>query len=432
MRLYLKLFVLFGLTSMPMAQEYDTTPTDSAISFSPTAAAPEFAPAFEPLAETSSDSLTTDTETNTAQSPAESVPPSQEKPALEISSDNPAVHFRIQEQVIQDSLDLVIRDQGKVRSEVETGMTPLRPKDEFETTASFETRKSAWEKDRDAKAATQLAPLMQKEKALRESLAKVHKDAAAQQGFLRIESEPQGAKVFVDGVESGKTPATVEHLWAGRRKVVLQLDGFQEFIATPDVQGSETTKLKAKLEEKSIFSEPHEVNLSALLAQDTPSVVVYQTRIAALLARISEVNEEAAAMLSDLKLKRPLQPKGEFETQAEFDKRQKEWLKAGQTEYAKIQQKQGEYVTRLQRAIEVLQDYILVQAGSPKAHLVPGNQMMLGAYNADAEQYPFTAENQEADYAFHWEGAMNIPVADAKAMNRQTEDCQLRAMYYDI
>ena len=56
----------------------------------------------------------------------------------------------------------------------------------------------------------------------------------ATQGSLRIESQPSGAMVFVDGNRVGRTPKTLNGLPAGRVRIEARLDGYapQEKIAT--------------------------------------------------------------------------------------------------------------------------------------------------------------------------------------------------------
>jgi len=42
-----------------------------------------------------------------------------------------------------------------------------------------------------------------------------------------INSDPQGAKVYVDGQEQGITPAYIPFVYYGSREIVLQKDGYQ-------------------------------------------------------------------------------------------------------------------------------------------------------------------------------------------------------------
>ena len=340
--------------------------------------------------------------------------------------------FQQREQMLNDSVAGVDASIGAARASVEAQMPVLRPKDEFETTDAFNARKAAWEKDRDSKCVASVTPMQKRAQELKNELDALHKSAADLQGSVEITSNPKGAKVLLDGKEIGQTPMTLEHLWTGKTVITLSLDGYMDFVATPEIKGGKSVDLDAALQERGIFSPTDEVNLSALLAKDTVSVLTFQGRIARLQARIAQVDQEIQAILSDLPNKFPLTPKGEFETQDAFNKRQGEWLTQGQKRYAELQQKHQVYRTRLLRAIEVLQDYILVAAGQPKAHSVNVAAMTLATYNADQSLYPFAVENQEDGFVFRWDGTMKISVDEAKAMNKQTTGFELQAMYYDI
>jgi len=353
-------------------------------------------------------------------------------PTVAKVSADPKTAFQQREQILNDSIAALEASITVVRSSVETQMPVLRPKDEFETTDAFNARKASWEKERDAKVVAQIAPMQKREQEVKTALDALHKSAVDLQGSLEITSIPKGAKILVDGKELGKTPMTLEHQWAGKPVITLSLEGFMDYVATPEIKGGKSADLEATLQERGIFSPVDEVNLSAVLAKDTVSVVVFQSRIARLQARVAQVDQEIQPMLSELPVKFPLAPKGEFETQDAFNKRHNEWSNAGQKRYAELQEKHKVYRTRLLRAIEVLQDYILVAAGQPKPHVVNVSNMVLATYNADQAQYPFSVENQEDGFAFRWDGSMKISIEEAKAMNKQTTGFEIQAMYYDI
>lgn len=336
------------------------------------------------------------------------------------------------EQALQDSITKVEQSISNACASVDSEIGPLSPKDEFETSDAFEKRKAAWTQTRDSKCASLVAPLKKQKETFVTSLKDLQKSAASLQGTLEISSIPKGAKVFIDGQERGKTPLVLENLWAGNIVLKLTLDGYQEFIASPEIKAKDEVELEATLQEKSIFSEIDEVNLSALLAKDTPSVVVYQARIARIQARITQVDGEFQSILQDQQLKNPLAPKNEFETQEAFDKRQAQWMKQNEKQSASSRKKYDTYRARLNRAIEVLQDYILVQAGEPKSLAIASSAMTLTSYNADAGKYGFTTQYEQDGFAFLYEGNLKMSTDDAKATKKVSDGFELKAKYYDI
>lgn len=334
------------------------------------------------------------------------------------------------EQAIRDSILTV--DQAIANACASIEMPPFAPKDEFETSEAFTLRKTTWEKSKEEKCAGVVAPLKKKKDDLTTAFREVQKQGADLKGSLEITSNPKGARIFIDGIEMGKSPTTIEDLWAGKVQVKLILDGYQEFFAAADVKGKDNVELAAILQEKSIFSEMDEVNLSGLLAKDTPSVAVYQTRISRIQTRLEQVKGEFETILLEIRLKNPLPPKNEFETQEAYDKRQADWKKKDDEATGSSRGKYELYKTRLSRAIEVLQDYILVAAGEPKSLDIPAAQMTLGAYNADASQYAFTAQNEKDGFSFLYEGSLKMSPEDAKATNKVSDGFKLTAKYYDI
>ena len=70
-------------------------------------------------------------------------------------------------------------------------------------------------------------------------------------GTLNVQSEPQGALVFVDGVLKGKTPCSLSDISPGRLTVEVQLDEYTPQEKEVDVTAGETQMLKFVLERAS-------------------------------------------------------------------------------------------------------------------------------------------------------------------------------------
>lgn len=67
-------------------------------------------------------------------------------------------------------------------------------------------------------------------------------------GSLAVSSEPSGAKVIIDGTDTGlKTPCTIEKLSPGPHKIRLVKTGYRATDITRNVQSGETTRVSANL-----------------------------------------------------------------------------------------------------------------------------------------------------------------------------------------
>lgn len=67
-------------------------------------------------------------------------------------------------------------------------------------------------------------------------------------GDLKIRSNPNGAKVFLDGVEEGVTPLVLRRLPAGEHKVLLKKDGYKPVERKAVCWNNAMTSLKVKME----------------------------------------------------------------------------------------------------------------------------------------------------------------------------------------
>lgn len=64
---------------------------------------------------------------------------------------------------------------------------------------------------------------------------------------LRVESDPAGAMVYVDGNRIGVSPLNIPDAGPGQHKVDLNLEGYQDYSDTVSVKEGESAKLEAKL-----------------------------------------------------------------------------------------------------------------------------------------------------------------------------------------
>jgi len=67
-------------------------------------------------------------------------------------------------------------------------------------------------------------------------------------GSIQVSSRPSHARVFIDGVDKGKTPLTVRRLKVGRHEVVVIKEGYRIYIKDVYVDIGERVYLKTELE----------------------------------------------------------------------------------------------------------------------------------------------------------------------------------------
>lgn len=336
------------------------------------------------------------------------------------------------EKAIQDSIAAVEASMTVACASLDAQSTPLAPKGEFETSDAYAKRQSEREKLRAEKCSAAQSPWLTKRKALQASLEQTRKQSLKMQGSLEIESTPKGARVWVNGKDMGKTPLTISNLWKGKPEVSLILDGYRDYVAVPEIHAGKATELEVELQEKSIFSQEKEVDLRTLLKQDTAQTSVYNARKELLAARIAQIDSEVQVLYGEFALKHPLTAKGEFETQAAYDKRQAQWEKDNQAKNEVIQKKYNAYRTRLKRAIEVLEDYTLALEAAPKTKVLDISGLTLQSYNADAGKYSLVAQSSDASFAFRYDGFLSMSLEEAKMVNKQTTGMDMALVYYDV
>jgi len=336
------------------------------------------------------------------------------------------------EKAIQDSIAAVEASMAVACASLEAQSTPLAPKGEFETSDAYAKRQAEREKLRAEKCSAAQSPWLTKRKALQASLEQTRKQSLKMQGSLEIESTPKGARVWINGKDMGKTPLTISNLWKGKTEVSLILDGYSDYVVSPEIHAGKATELEVALQEKSIFSQENEVDLRALLKQDTAQPSVYNARKELLTARIAQIDSEVQVLYAEFALKHPLTAKGEFETQAAYDKRQAQWKNDNQAKKNVIQKKYDAYRTRLQRAIEVLEDYALSLEAIPKTKALDISGLTLQSYNADAGKYTLVAQSSDASFAFRYDGFLSMNLDEAKIVNKQTTGMEMVLVYYDV
>jgi hypothetical protein len=74
----------------------------------------------------------------------------------------------------------------------------------------------------------------------------------AQDGLIRVESEPRGARIYLDGDNIGTTPDSIRRIVPGTHKVEVKMNGYKDWSKMVDVVAGEEGFLTAKLEQTEV------------------------------------------------------------------------------------------------------------------------------------------------------------------------------------
>ncbi|MDR3000877.1 MAG: hypothetical protein LBU89_06395 [Fibromonadaceae bacterium] len=158
-------------------------------------------------------------------------------------------------------------------------------------------------------------------------------------------------------------------------------------------------KLKAGITSKNDI----QPNWEGILKKDG-DIEEYRERINKITDKISEGtarNEQITGLFTEL----------DFE-QKEAKALAKHWFSKKQT-----------YITRLQKARELMQDYIIQEQTKILTTDRQKFEMSLGAYNADKEEFEFSMNDADSKTVpFDFSGTVKISPQQARETNRQTED----------
>ena len=163
---------------------------------------------------------------------------------------------------------------------------------------------------------------------------------------------------------------------------------------------AEERKRKKKLKDAVNFSKDLQPEWAGILKQDT-TAEGYQNRIARLRDKISAM-EKRAAQVNETLAGLDLLSEGEFE-----DMEKKNLL----------------YIVRLERACELIQDYILQDYSRVLNTGRKNFGMVLGAYDPDNEEFQFIMNDANSLTApFEYAGIIKVSPADAQVIDRKTDD----------
>jgi PGF-pre-PGF domain-containing protein len=104
--------------------------------------------------------------------------------------------------------------------------------------------------------------------------AEVHLTLTTRTGSLAVTSVPAGAKVFIDGADTGRvTNTTVDGIWIGTHTVTLKKDGYVDAVAEIVIEEAKTATLHLDLEE--VVAAPVAAFTANVTSGDAPLTVAF-------------------------------------------------------------------------------------------------------------------------------------------------------------
>ena len=321
--------------------------------------------------------------------------------------------------LVSDSMAATRRAIGAVKNNTESFMPKLEPKGEFEKQSEYDARKAEWDREladrteRGTKSySTRLAELEKAKKKIEENQLSLYSS-------INIKSNPASASIWLGREEIGSTPADYGLLIPGNVKITIRKEGYNTWDTTFQAAPGAKYSVNAALEEKSIFSSENEIDFGKVLSRNS-NIEGYEARIKTIEARKAEVGEELKKILENFADQYPaLEPQKPSETPEAFKKRHDIWTREGMRQVAELQKKHKVYVDKLNRSIEVLNDYIIATHSMIINEPSLNAKIELGAYDAEREQFELAAQdtaNEKTPFLF--KGKVGVPRDTAKSLNR--------------
>jgi len=321
--------------------------------------------------------------------------------------------------LVQDSIATNRRAIDAVKEKTKSTMPRLDEKDEYEKQTEYEARRDKWHKELFERTERDTKSLSERLAELERAKKKIEDNQVSLYSSVSIKSSPEAASIWIGKEEIGATPADYGLLIPGTVKISIRKEGYNPWDTTFEAAPGAKFKISTVLEEKSIFSTENEIDFAKILSKDA-TVEVYKSRIETIEARKAQIDEEIKEILQDFANRyTPLEPQKPDETPEAFKKRHDSWKREGDRQVAELQRKHGIYKRKLERSVEVLNDYIVTEQTAILSEPSLGANIELGAYDADNEQFEFVAQDSASEKSpFYFKGKFGVPRDTAKVMNR--------------
>jgi len=333
--------------------------------------------------------------------------------------------------LVNDSINKELAAVDSMTEKVISRIVPITPKGEFEKQAVFEKRKTEWEKGKTEAIQVACKPLNERLTELNKAKKKLEDIQVSMLGTIEIQTEPSGARITLGKEKNGISPVTIQGLIPGKITARISKNNFNPLDTVIDLKPGNKLSLSFALSEKSLFSMKDEINLIKILTKDSNTIPVYQKRIERIRNRQKQVDEEIKIILAKFPDTFPrLAPQKAGETTDQFNARKEQWTKDGLKQYNILKSKYMTYRARLDRAVEVLKDYITQIESATVLETPKTVTIALGEYDAEKERFALqVTDTSSSKTPFMFFGTVAMPIATAKTINHNVTDFSLAVLH---
>jgi len=335
--------------------------------------------------------------------------------------------------LIGDSTGRLLALTDSVTKATEAGMQKPAPKGEFEKQSDFEKRKMEWNTEKTERINVACKPLNERLAELKKARKKIEEIQVSMLGTVKVVTEPAGAYITLGKEKNGVSPVEAEEIIPGTIPMSIRKEDFNPIDTTIVLKPGAKLSLTFSLTEKSIFSTEDEIDLGKILARDSNRVEIYQKRIKQIGKRQQQVDGEIKIILAKFPDTYPrLAPQKAGESEELFNARKDNWAKEGTRRYNRLKYRHTVYRARLDRAVEVLRDYMIRTELAETLKTIGNAGIALGKYDSEKEKFELTVSDTASRTApFLFIGSAGIPLATAKKIDHSTEGFMVTVAHLD-
>ena len=333
--------------------------------------------------------------------------------------------------LVNDSINKELAAVDFMTEKVISRIVPITPKGEFEKQAVFEKRKTEWEKGKTEAIQVACKPLNERLTELNKAKKKLEDIQVSMLGTIEIQTEPSGASITLGEEKNGISPVTIQGIIPGKITARISKNNFNPLDTVIDLKPGNKLSLFFALSEKNLFSMKDEINLIKILTKDSNTILIYQKRIERIRNRQKQVDGEIKIILAKFPDTFPrLAPQKAGETTDQFNARKERWTKDGLKQYNILKSKYMTYRARLDRAVEVLKDYITQIEAATVLETPKTATIALGEYDSEKERFALqVTDTSGSKTPFMFFGTVAMPIATAKTINHNVTDFSLAVLH---
>ena len=248
--------------------------------------------------------------------------------------------------------------------------------------------------------------------------------------FLSVNSEPQGAQVYIDNVLKGITPWQSGPLFSTTAVVQTRKDGYYIQEIFVNLQGGVAVSKNFILTKKVTFADGSEVDSQAFTAENTESVEELELRISELKATNGEWQNKMRESISSFNQAYPaLQSQDEFEKNTEFAERKLRYELQKDSSMNLIKLEWQNRINSLDKAVSKVEQYKSTVESRVYSKALPSTSLLVERYDAENERFPISFSATDAVFDFKLTGTLSIPVDVAREFKQRISQSVVMVSY---